>query len=55
MNQKPINQHKRYAMGDSPKGYKDGGRVGMPSPPASKGRPMPSKGVPCSGMKGRKG
>lgn len=30
MDKKPINQHKRVAMGDTIKGYAKGGRVGLP-------------------------
>ncbi len=29
MDKKPINQHKRLAMGDTVKGYAKGGSVGM--------------------------
>jgi len=27
ISQKPVNQHKRLAMGDTVKGYKDGGTI----------------------------
>lgn len=30
MSQKPVNMHKRIAMGDTVKGYAKGGKVGMP-------------------------
>lgn len=59
--QKPVNQHKRLAMGDTVKGYAKGGsigtaRQGMPTSPVTDAKR--ANGVPgmCDGgkMKSRK-